>query len=104
MDGEGRGGEEASGTKKNRPPAWRNLRRDYCCAACTQEHCPSLGHRKSPEDDELTEDPVPWGASFALAKRPPCLDKETPQLVVVVPPPSVLPLSLSERHARLNDF
>lgn len=57
--------------QEHRPPASRNLRRD-CCAPRAHRVPEALslvrGHRKSPEDDQLTEDPLPSSSS---CRRPP---------------------------------
>lgn len=65
-------GDKESERCQHRPPAWRNLRRD-CCAPRAQRAPGALslvrGHRKSPEDDELTEDPGATG--LLLRERTP---------------------------------
>lgn len=84
-------------SQEYRPPASRNLRRD-CCAPRAHRVPEALslvrGHRKSPEDDQLTEDPLPSNSS---CRRPPCF--VALQLVSGPLPPQ-------RRHVlyRLNDF
>lgn len=94
-------------SQEHRPPASRNLRRD-CCAPRAHRVPEALslvrGHRKSPEDDQLTEDPLPSNSS---CRRPPYFVLCSLSLL---PPPSPPPLSLSPRVGdvtvlyRLNDF
>lgn len=70
--------------QEHRPPASRNLRRD-CCAPRARRVPEALslvrGHRKSPEDDQLTEDPLPSNSS---CRRPSF--RQTLQLVFALPP------------------
>lgn len=65
-------GDKESERCQHRPPAWKNLRRD-CCTPRAQRVPGALslvrGHRKSPEDDELTEDPGATRGSSCRRER-----------------------------------
>lgn len=87
-------------SQEHRPPASRNLRRD-CCAPRAHRVPEALslvrGHRKSPEDDQLTEDPLPSNSS---CRRPPYFVLCSLSLL---PPPSP-PLSLSPPASETSPF
>lgn len=64
-------------SQEHRPPASRNLRRD-CCAPRAHRVPEALslvrGHRKSPEDDQLTEDlPTPPADALPISCFAACL-------------------------------